>query len=77
MPAQTVMFITDTFRSESRDAKHITYLTSESLVSAALPAGAVIIPLNANRETLRLLKTRFPAIRFSAPDDFIAGTLSD
>ncbi|MDO8600928.1 MAG: glycosyltransferase family 39 protein [bacterium] len=77
MPAQTVMFITDTFRNESRITKHITYLTPESLASTALPADAIIVPLNANRETLRLLKEQFPGIRFSALGDFITGRLSN
>src|SRR3989344_2748902 len=46
MPAQTVMFITDTFRNEERANKNIRYLTPAELMETVFPENAFITYLN-------------------------------
>ncbi|MEK7077006.1 MAG: hypothetical protein AAB967_02125, partial [Patescibacteria group bacterium] len=73
MPAQTIMYTTDTFREERQRARNITYLLSEALDSIPNNSGRVLItPLNGNDAGLRArIKQKFPSFRESAPGDFI------
>jgi len=45
MPAQTVMFITDTYTPEKQQAKNIYYLTEEQYKSGQYDRNSVVIPL--------------------------------
>lgn len=45
MPAQTVMFITDTLTSEKQKAKNIYYLTEDEYTGKRLAKGSLLIPL--------------------------------
>ena len=45
MPAQTVMFITDTYTPEKQKAKNIYYLTEEQLKKGQYDKNSVVIPL--------------------------------
>ncbi len=45
MPAQTVMFITDTYTPEKQKAKNIFYLTEKQFENGEFTRGSVIIPL--------------------------------
>ncbi|MBI2594859.1 MAG: hypothetical protein HYW38_01195 [Candidatus Colwellbacteria bacterium] len=46
MPAQTVMFLTDTFTPVNQKQKNIHYLTPEQLDQTQIPESAFIVPLN-------------------------------
>lgn len=46
MPAQTIMFVTDTFRNEERIKKNIRYLTPDELMEIVFPENAFIRYLN-------------------------------
>lgn len=45
MPAQTVMYLTDTWTPEKQQAKHIYYLTEEQYRQHQYYAGSIIVPL--------------------------------
>ncbi len=45
MPAQTVMFITDTYTPEKQKAKNIYYLTEEQFKKGQYDRGSVVVPL--------------------------------
>ena len=45
MPAQTVMFITDTYTPEKQKAKNIYYLTEEQYKKGLYDRNSVVIPL--------------------------------
>ncbi len=46
MPAQTVMFLTDTFREENQKEKNFYYLTPEKLSTFKTPESAYVVELN-------------------------------
>jgi len=73
MPAQTIMYTTDTFREEGQRARNIVYLLPEALDSIPNNNGRVLItPLNGADSRLRArIKQKFPDFRESAPGDFI------
>jgi 4-amino-4-deoxy-L-arabinose transferase-like glycosyltransferase len=71
MPAQTVMFLTNTFQQEDRAQKGIAYVTKVD----EIPEGSermVIIPMNGRDDgTIAALKARFPQFTYNAPSDFL------
>jgi 4-amino-4-deoxy-L-arabinose transferase-like glycosyltransferase len=74
MPAQTVMFATDTFREEKRQRKNITYLLPEDVQHRVLDMGGktIIAILNGrDRQLLKTLRQKFPQLKVSAPGDFM------
>ncbi len=75
MPAQSVMYITDSFRSESQEEKNISYIPPEALDSVPLPAPGekiAVIPLEGNdRALIASLRKKFPGFSITAPSDFI------
>jgi len=74
MPAQTVMFVTDTFREAERTAKHITYLRTDQLdqIRVQKEQKVMIIFLNGDdKKTISLLQKKFPDFKPRAPGDFI------
>ncbi|MFY9479746.1 MAG: glycosyltransferase family 39 protein [Aquabacterium sp.] len=74
MPAQTVMFVTDTFREAERIAKHITYLRTDQLDQIRIQEGqkTMIVFLNGDdKKTLSILQKKFPDFKTRAPGDFI------
>ncbi len=73
MPAQTVMYTTDTFRVEGQRSRNITYLLPEALDSIPEDGNRILItPLNGSDSSLRArIKQKFPDFRESAPGDFI------
>ena len=74
MEAQPVMFATQTFREENRTKKNSRYLNTEDIASLELVPDkkAVIAIINdKDKPTIRGLERRFPAMRVSAPGDFI------
>ena len=46
MPAQTVMYITDTWTAEKQHAKNIYYINEQQYQKKLYPKNAIIIPLN-------------------------------
>ncbi|MDP3779098.1 MAG: glycosyltransferase family 39 protein [bacterium] len=73
MPAQTVMFITNTFMETEREAKHIYYVRTDQLDQIRIAPGqkAVISLLDgSDRETLGRLTEMFPTFKKRAPSDF-------
>ena len=73
MPAQTIMYTTDTFREEGQRARNTVYLLPEAFDSIPNNSGRVLItPLNGTDSHLRArIKQKFPSFRESAPGDFI------
>src|SRR3989338_7384593 len=76
MPAQTVMFATDTFREESRLEKNIFYLLPQDISGFQLPVAnnrkVVIALLDGNdRKTKAKLEEKFPNMKFKTPGDFV------
>ena len=73
MPAQTIMYTTDTFREEGQRARNTVYLLPEAFDSIPNNSGRVLItPLNGTDSKLRArIKQKFPDFRESAPGDFI------
>lgn len=72
-PAQTPMFISDTFSEEMRRARNIQYLNE--LDGFALRPGekVALIPLNPeDKPLLKEIKRRFPELQPRAPRDFIS-----
>ena len=79
MPAQTVMFSTDTFREGSRLEKNIFYLLPQDISGFQLPVAnnrkVVIALLDGNdRQTKQKLEEKFPGMKFKAPGDFVIFT---
>ena len=74
MPAQTVMFVTDTFREENRREKNIYYLTSQKWDDGLKFDGAektVIVFLDGNNlELINAIKNKFPQFKAWVPGDF-------
>ncbi|MDZ4260141.1 MAG: glycosyltransferase family 39 protein, partial [Candidatus Sungbacteria bacterium] len=74
MPAQTVMFITDTFRQASREAKKIFYVRTDQLDTIRfLPEQKIIVALldGNDKTTLDFLQKKFPDMKPKAPGDFV------
>lgn len=74
MPAQTVMFATDTFKEEKRQKKNMTYLLPATVQHRVLDIeGKTVIALlnGSDRELLKTLRQKFPQFKVSAPGDFI------
>ena len=74
MPAQTVMFATDTFRGEERQEKNLFYLTRDETSRIELPdTERVLIAIldGGDRDLIRSLRQKFPALKVGAPDDFV------
>ena len=79
MPAQTIMFATDTFREGSRREKNIFYLLPQDISNFQLPVtnnrSVVISLLDGNdRKTKAKLEKKFPNMKFKAPGDFVIFT---
>ena len=73
-PAQTIMFVTDTFRQNERTAKKIFYVRKDQLdhIKIEDDQHTIIIPLNGlDKETLSVIQKRFPSFKPKAPDDFV------
>jgi len=73
MPAQTVMFVTNTFMETEREAKHIYYVRTDQLDKIKIAPGqkAVISLLDgSDRATISKLKKMFPHFKTQAPSDF-------
>lgn len=75
MPAQTIMFATDTFREQSRQEKNMTYL-----VGPDIPKGIIITPdtkvviaiINGlDSGLIQKIKKDYPELRERAPGDFV------
>lgn len=73
MPAQPVMFVTDTFRVEEQNAKNIHYLLPRDVDSLAIGSGkTVIVVLNGlDRDLISEIRTKFPQLSVEAPSDFV------
>ncbi len=73
MPAQTVMYTTDTFTEAKRRERNTTYLLPDEIDSIQKSAERiVIVPLNGNDNGLReRIDKKFPDFRKSAPGDFV------
>lgn len=73
MPAQTVMFISDTFTETMRRERNTTYLLPDQL--DRIPPDTIpslIVPLNgADRELRKRIKEKFPSFKETAPGDFV------
>ncbi|MBI2121979.1 MAG: glycosyltransferase family 39 protein [Candidatus Sungbacteria bacterium] len=82
MPAQTVMFATDTFRQEKRIEKNIRYIpyyrgeTSILDTIEISPQQKTVIALldGHDREVKEKIREKFPNMKFKAPGDFVIFT---
>lgn len=73
MPAQTVMFVTNTFMESEREARHIYYVRTDQLDRIHISEGqkAIISLLDGtDRATLLALQKMFPTFKTKAPSDF-------
>lgn len=74
MPAQTVMFMTNTFGESERTAQHIIYLRTDQLNRIKVEKGqrVIITFLNStDRATVSPVQKRFPELKIHAPSDFM------
>lgn len=73
MPAQTVMFATDTFREEKKQEKNFAYILPNDLEKINADDGKTIIaPLKGDdMDLLQALRERFPGAKIQAPSDFV------
>ena len=74
MPAQTVMFVTDTFRENERAAKNIFYLRTDQLDQIRVGKGQhVMISFldSSDSPTVSGLRKKFPEFKVKAPSDFV------
>jgi hypothetical protein len=74
MPAQTVMFVTNTFQQHDQDTKKIFYVRTDQLdMIRYQPCQKTIIAfLDGNdHTTLNLLKNKFPEMKPIAPGDYV------
>lgn len=74
MSAQTVMFITDSFREEGRRAANIEYLLPNQLDRIKLEEGkhtVITLLRGQDREIIRSLREKFPQMTRKVPGDFI------
>lgn len=74
MPAQTVMFLTDTFTDTGRSRAHLTYLLPNQISQITENPGehVMIFPLNGGDPNLiSLLHSKFPAFKSIAESDFL------
>ncbi|MBI4137713.1 MAG: glycosyltransferase family 39 protein [Candidatus Sungbacteria bacterium] len=74
-PAQTVMFLTDSYTDRGRREKNIDYLTRgqiENLSSLVQNQKTTIALFNGNRrELIKNLQKKFPELRVKVPGDFV------
>jgi len=74
MPAQTVMFVTDTFRAEERNKKNLFYLTRENWQDQLkIPENkkTVVVFLNGSKiELINAIRKEFPQLKPWVPSDF-------
>lgn len=74
MPAQTIMFVTDTFRDSERMAQHIIYVRTDQLDQIKIEKGQhVIITFldSSDRATISPIRKRFPQFKARALSDFM------
>lgn len=73
MPAQTIMFITDTFREEKRAEKNIVYLLpaqAEQAIRSQKGPFVVMFLNGLDRDLVGSLRRKFPELKAAAPEDF-------
>ncbi len=74
-PAQTVMFVTDTFIDDHRRAKNFEYLTVEEFLNRTpLPRNTTILVAllnDAPRHLAQRIQKKFPEFQIKVPGDFI------
>lgn len=74
MPAQPIMFITDTFRASEQMRQHIFYLRTDQLDQIRAEKGQKIMIMFLNgddRKTVSMLQKKFPNFKPRAPGDFV------
>lgn len=73
MPAQTVMFLTDSFGEEQQRKKNIRYLLPQEIdsIAAAPEKKVVIVFLSPDRALVGKMQKKFPALNAKTPSDFI------
>lgn len=74
MPAQTVMFMTNTFREERRAEKHIVYLLPEDVTRIKIKPGEktlVTFLYGFDKPLIARVKSLIPNAKMQAPDDFV------
>ena len=74
MPAQTVMFVTNTFQASEQMRQHIFYLRANQLdqIHTQKEQKTMIVFLNGDdKKTISALQKKFPDVRPRAPGDFI------
>ena len=70
MPAQTTMFISDTYLEEKRGQKNVYYIKPSDLPMIQNSPRAIIIPLHFNAEIARQIKNIFPTAKAQSAGDF-------
>jgi len=70
MPAQTVMFITNTYAEKNQKEKNLFYLLPNQIDLVNQPSSFVLIPLEKKEETKNLILQSFPTINFREYSDF-------
>ncbi len=74
MPAQTVMFMTDTFRETEQTRQHILYIRTDKLDSIHIEKSQKVLITfldGGDNATLSLVKKKFPDFKTKAPSDFV------
>ena len=72
MPAQTVMFLTDTFTEKNRAKNNFSYINNLSSIQK-IEGKTVIIPLDPrNKKSINEIRAAFPELKIKVPGDFIA-----
>jgi hypothetical protein len=72
MPAQTVMFVTDTFRNEDRRAKNLFYALPDFVPKAERGQKIVITVLDGDdHKLISDIQKKIPGLTVSAPADFV------
>lgn len=74
MPAQTVMFATDTFREEKRAQKNTYYIRPDSVPSLSWDRETKIIIAflnSSDRLLINALRQKFPELKIKTPSDFV------
>jgi len=70
MPAQTVMFVTNTYSSQNQQKRNIFYILPSELDKLNNSQSFILIPLEKDQQTKNLILQKFPSLIFEENYDF-------
>ncbi|MBI1957488.1 MAG: hypothetical protein HYS44_03480 [Candidatus Niyogibacteria bacterium] len=70
MPAQTVMFLTDTWPQKNRDAKKLNYIVPDDIQTIRCPKACIIVPLEPDIALRIAVRRRIPGLFISTKPGF-------